>query len=475
MWADGRTLRVKLLGGSPFVQGKVNQYALAWKDCANITLQFVTSGDAEIRVSFNPGGSWSYVGTDNLVISAGQPTMNYGWFTDSTPDDEFSRVIIHEFGHALGCIHEHQSPAANIPWNKPAVYAYYQQTQGWSPAQVDVNIFDLYAQSTTQYSAFDTQSIMLYAIPASLTTNGFSTGWNRVLSATDKSFIAGVYPPHGGDIGTFNTMDVRPWDQPRAENWQLISFPAPYSAAPGLPMGLNELDVGNGGNIRVNAYASDIHPESFHVHIDSWADTTLYSAGCVRLEVAPGDPDFQFGQFSTMDDHPWNEPKKQTSRQINFGRPYATPPQVVVWLNSLDMSRDANWRVNAYATDITATGFVIHIDTWADTVLYSGRISWIAYPSNKPNVSSGRYNTQDVRPWDQPRLANSGQATFGGSGFARPPRVLTALNSIDIDHAHNLRINLNVDSITTTGMTWHIDSWADTTLYSAGASYLAIG
>lgn len=51
--------------------------------------------------------------------------MNFGWFTNYTSDTEFSRTIIYEFGHALGLHHEHQSPTANIQWNKEKVYEYY--------------------------------------------------------------------------------------------------------------------------------------------------------------------------------------------------------------------------------------------------------------------------------------------------------------------------------------------------------------
>jgi hypothetical protein len=34
--------------------------------------------------------------------------------------------VIHEFGHALGLIHEHQNPSGGIQWNKPVVCRYYE-------------------------------------------------------------------------------------------------------------------------------------------------------------------------------------------------------------------------------------------------------------------------------------------------------------------------------------------------------------
>ena len=38
--------------------------------------------------------------------------MNYGWLEPDTELREYQRVVRHEFGHALGMIHEHQNPAA---------------------------------------------------------------------------------------------------------------------------------------------------------------------------------------------------------------------------------------------------------------------------------------------------------------------------------------------------------------------------
>src|SRR3712207_1382883 len=118
--------------------------------------------------------------------------MNYGWLSPDSPHDALHRVVIHEFGHALGCIHEHQNPAGGIPWNKDAVYRYYLETQGWSEEDVDQNIFRKWDTTHTQYSKFDEKSIMLYAIPKELTLNGYEVGWNRELSDMDKRFISTV-------------------------------------------------------------------------------------------------------------------------------------------------------------------------------------------------------------------------------------------------------------------------------------------
>ncbi len=195
-WANGRTLRVRFLGGSEHLRLKVIRYAQEWERYVNLRFFFVDSGPAEIRISFTPNiGSWSYVGTDCLLITNQQEaTMNFGWFDEQTPEEEFSRTILHEFGHAIGNIHEHQHPKNKIPWNKPAVYAFYAQ-QGWSRTEVDHQVFARYEISTTSFTAYDKTSIMHYPIPPELLTNKkYAVGWNTNLSATDIAFARSSYP-----------------------------------------------------------------------------------------------------------------------------------------------------------------------------------------------------------------------------------------------------------------------------------------
>lgn len=201
LWENGRRLRVKFLDGIPEVQNKVQAIAKEWQTIANLTLDFVTSSTAEIRISFaEQGFSWSTVGTDALIEPPGKPTMNYGWLEPGTSLREYQRVVRHEFGHALGMIHEHQNPAAQgqIPWDKEKVYAYYAQ-QGWSREDVDFNIFEVYSEDSTNHSAFDPTSIMEYAIPDSLTVGSYSIGWNTAFSATDIEFMRRQYPK--GSVG----------------------------------------------------------------------------------------------------------------------------------------------------------------------------------------------------------------------------------------------------------------------------------
>lgn len=204
-WENNREITVSFINGSAFVQGKVKQHVQKWSQYGNVRFRFISGTPGDIRISFYEGqGSWSLIGrqsetfsvdinTGNAVSGKGGPSMNFGWFDESTEDVEFQRTILHEFGHALGLLHEHLNPLSGIRWNEAKVYAYYMQTQNWSKEMVDRNVLNKYSVTQTN-NTYDPKSIMHYPVSKELTLDNYEVGWNNDLSSQDKEFIAKLYP-----------------------------------------------------------------------------------------------------------------------------------------------------------------------------------------------------------------------------------------------------------------------------------------
>lgn len=456
-------------------QDKVKTYAPQWTKYANIKFTFVDSGEVDILITFNPSlGSWSYLGTDcSYFSSRNQPSMNLGWINDSKPEDEIRSVVLHEFGHALGAVHEHESPYAKIPWNKDQIYKDLGgPPNNWNKAKVDQNMFTVYSLEETQATDFDPDSIMLYYFPPNWTTNGKGTNYNVCLSEPDMAYVKFCYPADAYDAGQFNTMENRPWDKPQLVYEKIKYYYKKYDSVPQLPVGITSLDISQSANLRVRATTSEATNEMFKATLETWGDTLLYSASMTYLEKSPAFDYIQTGVYNTQETRPWREPREKTSKRINFTTPFSAPPKVVTWLQALDMKKDTNWRVTVHATDIDNTGFTVNADTWGDSVLYQAGVTWLAYPAGQPGVTSGRFNTQDVRSWQNPRHENSGIKNFD-KAFSKTPKVIMALDTLDYDHTKNLRVRLSTSSVTSTGITWHLQSWGDSIMFTTGASFFA--
>ncbi|HPN58985.1 MAG TPA: M12 family metallopeptidase [Chitinophagaceae bacterium] len=246
-WENGAVLLVKFMNntGSPAIRERITRYAKEWEKFANIKLNFVPDNTPTTNIRIRLGsrrdklGHNSAVGIDNDQRAQARQTMNldtsdfldhdfflndlktggpfykflvakgkdmksytYPQFYNDvidfpSPLPRFAEKVakgttMHEFGHALGLLHEQSYPGA-IKWNKDTVYKYYEQYD-WDKAKTDFNVLEISEQFFTNGTAYDPKSIMHYSIPAWQTVDGYSVDENYEMSDGDKKIIAAIYP-----------------------------------------------------------------------------------------------------------------------------------------------------------------------------------------------------------------------------------------------------------------------------------------
>jgi hypothetical protein len=161
-----------------------------------------------------------FFGVDTPMLKNGQ----------AAPEGPIRATILHEFGHALGLLHEHQSPNANcdaeIDWD--AAYKIGAGI-GWDKGLVDRNFRQLANTTSLNATEVDRKSIMHYSLPPTLFKRGKESACyvteNLELSEQDRKFIASIYPKEEAPMvvsGAQPTTVTRSGAKPGGEDRQAL-------------------------------------------------------------------------------------------------------------------------------------------------------------------------------------------------------------------------------------------------------------
>lgn len=249
-WETGRTLRVCLFGANKSVATLVREVASEWNQFSSTILDFgpagswnnclsPQSGFFQIRIGFSERGYWSVVGKDSeSLLDPMVPSMNLEAFNRIYSEAKFPSATVlaqadayhkaairHEFGHALGLLHEHQNPTLNcfdeMKWTGPGnVFEYFSGPPNhWSEEQVTRNL-GFIGQTDPQYvaGASDPKSVMMYALASNIFKSGSASkcyiSKNFEISTKDKEVIAAIYPKSTTPIAqtdvALSTANIKP-------------------------------------------------------------------------------------------------------------------------------------------------------------------------------------------------------------------------------------------------------------------------
>jgi len=338
------------------------------------------------------------------------------------------------------------------------------------------------------------------------------------------------------DTGFFATSSLYPRSTQRATRdeqlpdliSQRIAFPPDhYPSTPNVAGGFSMLDLSYlAPAARANLVGHEIGKDGMEVGIETWDGGVMYGASAVWVEHKKGARECHFGQVDTMDiqsarrrrrDKERGRPRRQPLHRmlsagpdsginstveghlanmvqnetedeaddrkfdttVTFPVTFKSTPTVLVWLNRLDLPTGpgTNFRLRASASEITKTTAKLSLETWGDGASINGAaMCWIVLPQSKKQVDCGTFGFDVFGSGNSKSGAvMRGHVTFKDGWFEREPKVLAALNMFDAKGDADLRVEVKVEEVTRDGFTWRLDTWEDSTLNAASASWIALG
>lgn len=201
LWAPGKVISVKFLNGTADDRQLVRECAAEWERHADITFNFIESGNAEVRIEFDPEAdvTWSYTGTDcKYIRRQADPTVFIGGWAYKYEEEQRGDAL-RALGQVLGLELEHRHSEVGILfrenrleeyWETYLPYIDWEDFLEFVVTPLSESEWDYDVVETADY---DSESIMVWPFTSRYATTPLRTE-NYELSAQDIEFIDQLYP-----------------------------------------------------------------------------------------------------------------------------------------------------------------------------------------------------------------------------------------------------------------------------------------
>ena len=173
---------------------------------------------------------------------------------------------------------------------------------------------------------------------------------------------------------------------------------------------------------------------------------------------------------------------KDSEYKVFFSESYpdGTKPKVFAAINLLDCNtHDRNTRIRVNIKDITNKSFIIHVESWSDSLTWRVDIGWFASIDERVHIGHIKHDNlkgEKLEGHDGKPKEKSSRITFPTPFQADGPipSVALALKSLDIDnYSGNTRVSINISDVDREGFTLTSNTWYDSYIWEVGSYWIA--